>query len=198
LNRDDLLTLVRNEFRESARVLAEVADTHAEFVVRAAEMVERSLRAGGTLHACGNGGSAADAQHIAAELSGKFYIDRPGLSAVALTVNTSALTAIGNDFEYADVFARQLDGTGRKGDVLLAITTSGASANVIRAVAMARRKGMATIGFTGARGREFAGSCDLALVVPSTDVARIQESHICAGHLICQLVETALFGEGTD
>lgn len=195
MKHEDLLALVRNEFKESARVLGEVAETHAEFVVRAAELVERSLRAGGTLHTCGNGGSAADAQHIAAELSGRFYIDRPGLPAVALTVNTSALTAIGNDFDYADVFARQLDGTGRKGDVLLAITTSGGSANVIRAVATARRKEMGVIGFTGARGGGFAASCDLALVVPSTNVARIQESHICAGHLICQLVEAALFGE---
>ncbi len=198
MNRNELLTLVQDEFRESARVLTEVAETHAEFVVRSAEAVERSLRAGGTFHTCGNGGSAADAQHIAAELSGRFYLDRPGLAAVALTVNTSALTAIGNDFDYADVFARQLDGTGKKGDVLLAITTSGGSANVVRAVAMARRKEMTVIGFTGARGEAFARTCDLALVVPSTNVARIQEAHICAGHLICQLAEAALFGEGAD
>ncbi len=194
MTRKEALDLVRGQFEESSRVLAEVGRTQAEFVVRAAEMVERSLRAGGTFFTCGNGGSAADAQHIAAELSGKFYIDRPGLGATALSVNTSALTAIGNDFEYAEVFSRQLDGAGRKGDVLLGITTSGGSANVLRAVEKAREKGIGVIGFTGAGGGAFAALCDLALVVPSRDVARIQESHICAGHLICQLVEAALFG----
>ncbi len=196
MNRSQALSLVEGEFRESSRVLAEAARTLSETVVAAAEMIEARLRAGGTFFTCGNGGSAADAQHIAAELSGRFYLDRPGLAAVALSVNTSALTAIGNDFDYAEVFARQLDGLARPGDVLLAITTSGGSRNVVRAVAKARELKMQVIGFTGARGAAFAGSCDLGLAAASEDVARIQETHICAGHLICQLVEAAIFGGG--
>lgn len=189
------LQLVQEQFNESSRVLGRVGEEQAQKVVEAAALVEASLRGGGTFFTCGNGGSAADAQHIAAELSGRFYLNRPGLSASALSVNTSALTAIGNDFEYAEVFSRQLEGAGKEGDVLLGITTSGGSANVVRAMDQARRMGVKTIGFTGAKGVAFAAACDVGLVVPSEDVARIQESHICAGHLICQLVEAALFGE---
>jgi D-sedoheptulose 7-phosphate isomerase len=194
LNRDDALKLVRGQFGESSRILTEVGDRQADFVVDAADMIETSLRGGGTFFTCGNGGSAADAQHIAAELSGRFYIDRPGLAALALSVNSSALTAIGNDYDYAEVFSRQLDGIAKAGDVLLAITTSGGSANVVKAVEKARKVGMKVIGLTGAKGAVFAEGCDLALVVPSEDVARIQEAHICAGHLICQLVEAAVHG----
>ena len=194
MTHEEALALVRRELETSARTLSEIAASQAAFVVEAARLVEASLKAGGTLYTCGNGGSAADAQHIAAELSGRFYIDRPGLAATALTVNTSALTAIGNDLAFADVFSRQLEGVGRRGDVLLAITTSGSSANVLAAVTMARRVGMRVIGLTGARGAAFARTCDQALVVPSQDVARIQEAHIACGHLICQLVEDALFG----
>jgi len=194
---EDALDLVRTQFKESSRILAEVGSRDAQVVVQAAALIEESLRNRGTFFTCGNGGSAADAQHIAAELSGRFYIDRPGLPGVALSVNTSALTAIGNDFSYAEVFSRQLEGMGKAGDVLLGITTSGGSANVRQAVAKAREIGMKVIGFTGARGTAFAEECDVALVVPSRDVARIQETHICAGHLICQLVEAALFGDGT-
>lgn len=195
MNRDEAIRLVRREFETASRVLGELRD-EAEFVVAAAEAVEACLRAGGRFFTCGNGGSAADAQHIAAELAGKFYIDRPGLAALALSVNTSALTAIGNDFDYAEVFSRQLDGIAHPGDVLLAITTSGSSRNVRAAAEKARAIGMSVIGMTGARGRSFAESCDLALVVPSEDTPRIQEGHICAGHLVCQLVEDAMFGAG--
>ncbi len=194
MNRDQLLALVQMEFEESAQVVRRMADEQAEVILRAAAIVEESLRAGGTLFTCGNGGSAADAQHIAAELSGRFYLDRPGLAAMALTVNTSALTAIGNDYAFSEVFSRQLDGLGRKGDVLLAITTSGRSENTVQAVKKAREKGMSVLGFTGALGGNFAAVCDAALVVPSENVARIQEAHICAGHLVCQLVEQAFFG----
>jgi len=196
MNRDDALRLVRERLEESARILTRIAGEQAEFVVEAARRIDESLRAGGTLYTCGNGGSAADAQHIAAELSGRFYLERPGLAAIALSVNTSALTAIGNDYSFAEVFSRQLAGTARKGDVLLAITTSGGSANVLRAVKTARDKEMTVLGLTGARGREFAGACDLALIVPSEDTARIQEAHIAAGHLVCHLVEAARFGGG--
>jgi D-sedoheptulose 7-phosphate isomerase len=190
----DRLTLVKQQFAESARILAAVGDAQAEFVTAAADMIEASLRAGGSLFTCGNGGSAADAQHIAAELAGRFYLDRRGLSATALSVNTSSLTAIANDYDYRDVFARQLEGVSKAGDVLLGLTTSGSSANVVEAVRRAREMDIRVIGMTGARGAAFAEGCDLGLVVPSDDVARIQEAHICAGHLICQLVEAALFG----
>lgn len=194
MNEMDAAKLVAARFGESARVIAALAD-QAGAVARAALMVEASLRGGGRLFTCGNGGSAADAQHIAAELSGKFYKVRPGLAAVALTVNTSALTAIGNDFGYAEVFSRQLEGIARAGDVLLAITTSGGSENVLRAVERARVEGMQVIGFTGAKGTAFAALCDAAVVVPSEDTARIQEGHIAAGHLLCELVERMLFGD---
>lgn len=194
MDHEEALALVRGQFTESARVLGEVGEHHAEFVVESAKMVEAALRGGGRFFTCGNGGSAADAQHIAAELSGRFYLVRPGLAALALSVNTSALTAVANDFDYEDVFSRQLEGVAGSGDVLLAITTSGRSPNVVKAVAKARELGISVIGLTGASGTDFAGRCDLALVVPSQDVARIQEAHICAGHLICQLVEAAMFG----
>jgi D-sedoheptulose 7-phosphate isomerase len=191
------LDLVGRQFEESSRVLAAVGKDQAAIVVEAADLIETSLRGGGTLFTCGNGGSAADAQHIVTELAGRFYLDRPGLAALALNVNTSALTAIGNDYAFEDVFSRQLDGLAKGGDVLLAITTSGTSPNIVQAVAVARDKQMQVIGFTGEKGRAFAASCDIALVVPSGDTPRIQEAHICAGHLICQLVETAFFGDGT-
>jgi D-sedoheptulose 7-phosphate isomerase len=192
----DRLTLVKQQFAESSRILAAVGADQAGFVTAAADMIEASLRKGGTLFTCGNGGSAADAQHIAAELAGRFYLERRGLSATALSVNTSSLTAIANDYDYRDVFARQLEGVGKAGDVLLGLTTSGSSGNVVEAVRRARELDIRVIGMTGARGAAFAEGCDLGLVVPSDDVARIQEAHICAGHLICQLVEAALFGEG--
>jgi D-sedoheptulose 7-phosphate isomerase len=194
VTRDEATGLVERELRESARILGEMAGAPTRLVVEAAFVIESSLKAGGTLYTCGNGGSAADAQHIAAELSGRFYIDRPGLAATALTVNTSALTAIANDLSFVDIFARQLEGMGKRGDVLLGLTTSGSSANVVAAVTMARRIGMRVVGMTGARGTSFAKSCDVALVVPSENVARIQEAHIACGHMICQIVEEALFG----
>jgi D-sedoheptulose 7-phosphate isomerase len=196
VNRDALKTLVRDRFLESSRILAAVGEEHADVIVEAATLVEESLRQGGVFFTCGNGGSAADAQHIAAELSGRFYLERPGLPAEALTVNTSALTAIANDYDYERVFSRQLEGRGKAGDVLLAITTSGKSPSVVKAVESARALEMTVIGFTGALGASFAARCDAALVVPSEDVARIQECHITAGHLLCQLVEALRFGGG--
>jgi D-sedoheptulose 7-phosphate isomerase len=145
---------------------------------------------------CGNGGSAADAQHLACELAGRYLLDRPPLPAVALTTNSSTLTAIGNDFGYAETFARPLQGLGGPGDVLVALTTSGGSANVVRAVRVAQRLGMTVIGFTGAHGTAFAARCDIALVTPHASTPRIQEGHIAMGHALCELVERALFGRG--
>jgi D-sedoheptulose 7-phosphate isomerase len=162
-------------------------------VAEAAEAVVASLESGGTIYFCGNGGSAADAQHLAAELSGRYLADRQALAAVSLTTNSSALTAIGNDFGFERVFARQLEGLGVAGDVLIAISTSGRSPNVVAAIEVAHQQGLTVIGMTGLKGRDFAALCDLALVTPSDSTPRVQEGHIAMGHVLCELVERALF-----
>ena len=143
---------------------------------------------------CGNGGSAADAQHLAAEFSGRFYTDRKALPSEALHCNSSYLTAVGNDYGYEQVYARLIDGIGQKGDVLAGLSTSGNSENILRAFSKAREKKIITIGFTGATGGKMKTLCDLLLNVPSSDTPRIQECHIMLGHIICQLVEEKIFG----
>ena len=144
---------------------------------------------------CGNGGSAADAQHLAAEFSGRFYIDRDALPAEALHCNTSYLTAVGNDYTYDVIYSRLIKGIGNKGDILIGLSTSGNSANIVRAFEMAKEKGMITIGLTGFTGGAMKEISDYLLNVPSTDTPRIQESHILLGHIICELVEARLFGK---
>ncbi|HWB26732.1 MAG TPA: D-sedoheptulose 7-phosphate isomerase [Chitinophagaceae bacterium] len=143
---------------------------------------------------CGNGGSAADAQHLAAEFSGRFYINRKALPSDALHCNTSYLTAVANDYSYDVVYSRIIDGTGNEGDVLVGLSTSGNSANIVRAFETAREKGMITIGLTGATGGLMKAYSDFLFNIPSTDTPRIQESHILIGHIICQLVEEEIFG----
>jgi D-sedoheptulose 7-phosphate isomerase len=179
----------------TARTLAAVAASEVERLALVSALLANRLRAGHTLFTCGNGGSAADAQHIAAELSGKFYLHRPGLPAVALTVNTSALTAIANDFSYEEVFSRQLEGLAKKGDVLFALTTSGRSPNCRLAVEWARAHGVTTVAFTGVKGQDFAALCDHAFIVASDDTPHVQEAHITLGHALCALAEAALFAE---
>lgn len=142
---------------------------------------------------CGNGGSAADAQHLAAEFSGRFYKDRPPLFAEALHVNTSYLTAVANDYSYDEIYARIIKAKGREGDILFAISTSGNSGNVLAAIRQAKEQGMLIIGMTGATGGKMSGLCDLLLNAPSSDTPRIQESHIMMGHIVCELVEAAMF-----
>lgn len=142
---------------------------------------------------CGNGGSAADAQHLAAEFSGRFYTDREPLYAEALHVNTSYLTAVANDYSYNEVFSRLVKAKGRKGDVLIGLSTSGNSANIIEAFKTAKERGMLIVGFTGATGGKMAAYCDYLINIPSTDTPRIQECHITVGHIICQLVEEKFF-----
>ena len=142
---------------------------------------------------CGNGGSAADAQHISAELSGRFYTDRPPLYSEALHVNSSYMTAVANDYSYDVVYSRMVEACGRKGDVLVGITTSGNSKNIIAAMEMAKKQGMITVGMTGKSGGKMNDCCDIMLRVPSTDTPRIQESHILIGHIICQLIEETIF-----
>lgn len=161
----------------------------------AAALIEASLRAGGKIHFCGNGGSAADAQHLAAEFSGRFYFDRPVLPSEALHCNTSYLTAVGNDYGFDKVFSRIISGVGNKGDILVGISTSGNSANILDAFRVCREKGVFTIGMTGESGGKMKELSDLLLNVPSTDTPRIQEAHITMGHILCELVEEELFGD---
>jgi D-sedoheptulose 7-phosphate isomerase len=161
-------------------------------VGKGAALMVSALAAGGKVMLCGNGGSAADSQHMAAELVGRFVKERRALAAVALTTDTSALTSIGNDYGFEDVFARQVAGLGRAGDCLIAISTSGNSRNVIRAAQAARSLGIHTIGLLGRDGGELARHCDVPIVVPSTTTARIQEAHIFIGHTLCAMVEEAL------
>ena len=163
-------------------------------IQQAAEMITESLRQGGKIHFCGNGGSAADAQHLAAELSGRFYFDRPPLNAEALHCNTSYLTAVGNDYGYDLVFSRLLRGTAKAGDVIVGISTSGNSKNILNAFEVAKEMGVHIIAMTGETGGRMRDYAEVLLNVPSTDTPRIQESHIMIGHIICELVETELFG----
>lgn len=152
-----------------------------------------SLKSGRKVLFCGNGGSAADAQHLAAELSGRFYLDRDPLPAEALHVNTSYLTAVANDYSYEEVYARLVKGMGHEGDILVALSTSGNSTNILRAIEEARKKKMIIVGMTGASGGKMAALCDHILKVPSTDTPRIQEVHILMGHILCELTEASLF-----
>lgn len=152
-----------------------------------------TFRNDGKVLLCGNGGSAADAQHIAAELSGRFYYDREPLYAEALHVNTSYLTAVGNDYSYDEIFSRMVKAAGKTNDVLIGISTSGNSGNVVNAIVQANKLGMKTIGLTGEKGGALFEICDICIRVPSTNTARIQESHIMIGHIICEIVESTLF-----
>ena len=157
-----------------------------------AQAIEKSLRAGGKLMIAGNGGSAADAQHLAAEFLSRFLSERRPLPAIALTTDTSVLTAIGNDYGYEHVFERQIRGLGRAGDIFLALSTSGRSPNVLRALRAARDAGLVTIGFSGTEGGEMRGLCQHFLAAPSHETAIIQQIHMVAGHAICALVERAM------
>lgn len=158
-----------------------------------AAVCAESLRKGGRIHFCGNGGSAADAQHLAAELSGRFAKDRKPLNAEALHTNTSYLTAVANDYGFENVYSRMLEAAGKPNDVLFAISTSGNSRNVLNAIDHAKRNGIFVAGLTGYNGGDMAGLCDVLFTVPSNNVARIQETHIMIGHIICELIENELF-----
>lgn len=162
-------------------------------ISKAAQAWKTTFENDGKVLFCGNGGSAADAQHISAELSGRFYKDRKPLFAEALHVNSSYLTAVGNDYGYDIVFERMVQAMGREGDVLVAISTSGNSPNIVKAVEAAKEIGMITIGMTGSKGGKLKEICDIILNVPSDDTPRIQESHILVGHILCEWVELALF-----
>jgi D-sedoheptulose 7-phosphate isomerase len=168
-------------------------ESNIDKLLTAVEAITRSLRNGGRIFFCGNGGSAADAQHLAAELSGRFYTDRPALNADALHANTSYMTAVANDYSYDVVYQRIIEGIGTEKDVLIGLTTSGNSKNVVYAFNAARVKKMTTISLTGERGGDIKTISDIWLGVPSNDTPRIQECHILIGHIICQLVEENMF-----
>ncbi len=182
-----MINALLSQHRKALDSLTEQQDK----VQRIAELVTASLRAGGKVLLMGNGGSAADAQHIAAELVGRFQADRPAFAAMALTTDTSVLTSVGNDYGFEEIFARQVDGLARAGDVVIGISTSGNSANVVRGIESARQRECITVGFLGEAGK-LATMVDQALVIPGFSTARVQEMHILAGHLLCELVERDL------
>lgn len=191
------MSAIRNIIQSSILVKEKILeDTHLiQSIEKATDAILVSLKAGNKILFCGNGGSAADAQHLAAEFSGRFYIDRKALPAEALHVNTSYLTAVANDYSFDVVYSRLVDGIGQVGDILIGLSTSGNSQNIINALQTAKSKGMTTISFTGETGGKMKDNSDILLNVPSTDTPRIQESHIMIGHIICQLVEQKYFGE---
>ena len=196
--------LIRQALAESIRLKQRILDDPAflALVEEAAALTLAAMRRGKKVLICGNGGSAADAQHLCGEFVSRFRFDRPSLPAIALNCNTSTMTSIGNDYDYSLLFSRQVQGLGAEGDVLWAISTSGNSANIRNALAAARDKGMVTVGFLGgtvAGGKTPGGCCaslcDVALTVPGDDTPRIQEVHILLGHVLCDIVERGMFGK---
>ncbi len=183
------------EFRTTARNLQAMSEDHAlhAALARVAAACIEALRRGKKILFAGNGGSAADAQHLAGELVSRFAYDRPGLPAFALTTDTSVLTAIGNDYGYERLFARQIEAVGNAGDVLFAISTSGRSPNILAAVRAARERGLVTVGLTGQGGGQLPELCDHCLRTPSDSTPRIQEGHIAMGHTVCMLIEQQIF-----
>lgn len=164
-------------------------------IAEAVDTIINCFKYGGKVYFCGNGGSAADAQHLAAEFSGKFYIDRDVLPSEALHCNTSYLTAVANDYSYDIIYARLMSGLGTPGDVLVGLSTSGNSVNILKAFEVCKEKGITTIAFTGEKGGQMREKASILLNVPSSDTPRIQEGHITIGHIICELVEAAIFGK---
>lgn len=183
--------IIRASIAVKEQLLKEEAILNA--VDQVSDIMVAALKKGNRIYFCGNGGSAADAQHLAAEFSGRFYTDRDALPAEALHCNTSYLTAVANDYSYDVVYSRLIKGIGNAGDVLVGLSTSGNSANILKAFETAKSKGIVTVGFTGASGGKMKDLSDYLLNVPSTDTPRIQESHILLGHIICQLVEERYF-----
>ena len=193
MDAEKALKHVRSAFAEGAALRAKVAEECGRTIVQAAELTANCLRSGGKILLCGNGGSAADSQHLAAEFVGRFVKERKALPAMALTTDTSILTSIGNDYSFDKVFSRQVEALGAANDILFGISTSGNSPNVLAAVTTARGLGLKTIGLAGKDGGALAKSVDLPLVVRSTNTARVQECHITIGHIICELVEDWMF-----
>ena len=197
MNADQCRERARVHLTNSAAVKRRIAETGLDDILAAAEMIVQALKAGGKLMLCGNGGSAADSQHIAAEFTNRLSanLQRPALAALALTTDTSFLTSNANDYGFENVFERQVEGLGREGDVLVGISTSGNSRNVVRAVQYCRCRRIKTIGLLGGAGGELRALVDVPIIVPSTSTQHIQEGHITIGHIVSELVEQAFFGE---
>jgi D-sedoheptulose 7-phosphate isomerase len=193
----DAKKFIIDSLNESSETKLKIKDQLTEEILKAVDLLTACYKTGNKLLLCGNGGSAADCQHIATEMMIRLnhHIQRPALPAIALTTDTSNLTAGGNDIGFENVFARNVEGLGIKGDVLLAISTSGNSPNVIKAVEMAHKKGMKVIGFLGSNGGKLKAIVDLPITIPSSNVQRIQEGHITVAHIICELVEDKLYGK---
>jgi len=190
-------TQVEQRFRESGEVKDQFVQTYADSIVNVAGLIVASIHAEGKIFLFGNGGSATDASHIAAEFVGRYDRDRAPLPALALSTDTAVITCIANDYDYADIFARQISGLGRKGDIAIALSTSGNSPNVLKAVEVARNLGLITMAWTGKDGGKLASLVDYPFVVPSKVTARIQECHITLGHVLCELVEEKLFANAS-
>jgi D-sedoheptulose 7-phosphate isomerase len=190
------MSKIRNIIEASVLVKQQILSDEAlqQKIENAVSTIVQSFNAGNKVLFCGNGGSAADAQHLAAEFSGRFYKDRKALPSEALHCNTSYLTAVANDYSFDSIYSRIIDGIGNNGDVLVGLSTSGNSANILKAFEVAKSKGVITIGLTGSTGGQMKQVSDILLNVPSNDTPRIQESHIMIGHIICQLVEEQIFG----
>lgn len=189
-------TLIEEHILSSIAVKEEILKDKnlIDLIEQAASLVTKAYKGGYKTLLAGNGGSAADAQHIAGEFVSRFYFDRPGLSSIALTTDTSILTAIGNDYGYDKLFSRQVQAQGSEGDIFIGISTSGNSPNIINALEACREKKIKTIGFTGNSGGKMVELCDICIKIPSTETPRIQEVHILIGHIICCIVEKDLFG----
>jgi D-sedoheptulose 7-phosphate isomerase len=187
---------ISDSLNESAEVKIKIQKECSDDIIKAAELLTKAFKDGKKLLLCGNGGSAADCQHIAAELVIRLShkIERPALPAIALTTDTSNLTAGGNDIGFENVFARSIEGLGIEGDILLAISTSGNSPNIIKAIEKAKEKELKVIGFSGGTGGKLKSLVDLSIIIPSQNVQRIQEGHITIAHILCELVEEELFG----
>ncbi|AMK28254.1 TPA: D-sedoheptulose 7-phosphate isomerase [Campylobacter jejuni] len=195
---ENLNSYIKEHFQESILVKEQILkDENLITLIKNASLeVIKAYRNGNKTLLAGNGGSAADAQHIAGEFVSRFYFDRPGIASIALTTDTSILTAIGNDYGYENLFARQVQAQGVKGDVFIGISTSGNSKNILKALDLCRQKGITSIGLSGASGGAMNELCDYCIKVPSTCTPRIQEAHILIGHIICAIVEEELFGKG--
>lgn len=180
-------------FEESVRIKERFAKEYTETIVEVSKVIADAFNDGKKLILFGNGGSATDASHIAAEFVNRFKRERPGLPAIALNTDMAVITSIANDYDYSEIFARQLKPLSEEGDIVIAISTSGASSNVLKAMDAAKRKKLRTIVFTGAKGEKFASRADYAFIVPSDSTPRIQETHITLGHVLCQMVEEILF-----
>lgn len=195
MRKNKLAEIIDSSFDESIAVYSDTKKSCAKLVERAAQVIAKTFKHGGRLFLAGNGGSAADAQHIAAEFEGRFEKEREPLPAFAISTNSSSLTAIANDYSYEEVFSRIVRASMRRGDVFIAISTSGTSKNIIAACREARARGVFVVGLTGASGGSMKSHCDICICVPSTRTARIQEVHICIGHIICEIVDHILSGK---